>query len=141
MIYLYIYMYMYMHTIYMYIYIHTHARPRRPQSVFNSECFGEGVFVDSAIQTTNSQRDIQIERELELKDAKCKDIRFDLGFKSWDIHAVVGFSWGFKVWRSRVVGPQGSESSVSFKFRVCSIHQLVAQWLPVLVPRLPVFLP
>ena len=28
-----------------------------------------GVFVDSAIQTTNSQRDIQIERELELKEA------------------------------------------------------------------------
>ena len=27
-----------------------------------------GVFVDSAIQTSNSQSDIQIEREMELKD-------------------------------------------------------------------------
>lgn len=34
-----------------------------------------GVFVDSAIQTTNSQRDIQIERELELKDSFLKSLK------------------------------------------------------------------
>mmetsp|Transcript_59987 Transcript_59987/g.140153 ORF Transcript_59987/g.140153 Transcript_59987/m.140153 type:complete len:608 (+) Transcript_59987:61-1884(+) len=34
-----------------------------------------GVFVDSAIQTTNSQRDIQIERELELKDSFLRSLK------------------------------------------------------------------
>ena len=34
-----------------------------------------GVFVDSAIQTSNSQRDIQIEREMELKDFFLKSLK------------------------------------------------------------------
>lgn len=34
-----------------------------------------GVFVDSAIQTSNSQRDIQIEREMELKDSFLKSLK------------------------------------------------------------------
>ena len=34
-----------------------------------------GVFVDTAIQTSNSQRDIQIEREMELKDSFLKSLK------------------------------------------------------------------
>ena len=34
-----------------------------------------GVFVDSAIQTSNSQRDVQIEREMELKDSFLRSLR------------------------------------------------------------------
>ncbi|CAK8999551.1 Hypothetical protein (Fragment) [Durusdinium trenchii] len=38
-------------------------------------CVITGVFVDTAIQTSNSQRDIQIEREMELKDSFLKSLK------------------------------------------------------------------
>ncbi|CAK9004403.1 unnamed protein product [Durusdinium trenchii] len=46
-----------------------------PQNSLSRRQVITGVFVDTAIQTSNSQRDIQIEREMELKDSFLKSLK------------------------------------------------------------------